>query len=307
MSKVLTLSCRIKTCGKDAMQRHPLCQKLLGVFVLLFSWTTNVSNIRRMQMNDHESETKPPKVAIVSHPKSGRSWLRVLIGKALCEHSGLDDQLIFDKDQLAKATGVPKISYTHEDSGNSERKHYQKLQTDKSQYKKKKVIFLIRDPRDVLVSYYFHVSRRSDLFHGSISEFLRSDVYGVRKIVTFYNIWHANIHVPQALLLLRYEELHADPKGKLGSVLDFIGADRIADGIVQKAVEFASFSNMKKLEETRHFLSKKLQPGKSEDEDSYKVRRGVVGGYRDDLSLEDCRYINGVIQEMDCAFFPTKQ
>jgi hypothetical protein len=256
-------------------------------------------------MNDHE--IKAPKVSIVSYPKSGRTWLRVLIGKALCEQSGLDDQVIFDKDTLAKATGVPKITYTHEDSGNSERKHYQELETDKSSYKKKKVIMLLRDPRDVLVSYYLHVSRRSDLFHGSISEFIRSDVYGIRKIVAFYNIWHANLHVPQALLPLRYEELHADPQGKLRSVLDFIGADYIADGIVQRTVEFASFSNMKRLEEKRHFLSKKLQPGESEDEDSFKVRRGVVGGYREDLSLEDCQYINSVIQEMGCAFFPTRQ
>jgi hypothetical protein len=64
---------------------------------------------------------------------------------------------------------------------------------------------------------------------------------------------------------------------------------------------------MKKMEEMRHFLNKKLQPGDSEDEDSFKVRRGVVGGYREDLSLEDCQYINDVIQEMGCAFFPTRQ
>jgi hypothetical protein len=215
--------------------------------------------------------------------------------------------LIFDKDQLAKATGVPKISYTHEDVGNSKHNHYKELETDKAQYKHKKVLLLVRDPRDVLVSYYFHISRRSDLFDGSIAEFTRHEAYGIRKIVTFYNIWQANLHVPQALLLLRYEELHADPHGKLREILDFVGAKNIDNGIVQKAVEFASFSNMKKLEESRHFQSKKLQPGKSEDDDSFKVRRGVVGGYRDDLSVDDCQYINAVIQEMNCAFFPTKQ
>jgi hypothetical protein len=63
-------------------------------------------------MDDHE--TKAPRVSIVSFPKSGRTWLRVLIGKALCEHAGLDDQKIFDKDMLAEATSLPKINYTHE-------------------------------------------------------------------------------------------------------------------------------------------------------------------------------------------------
>jgi Sulfotransferase domain len=102
----------------------------------------------------HDHETKAPRVSIVSFPKSGRTWLRVLIGKALCEQAGLDDQQIFDKDKLAEATGLPKINYTHEDSGNSGRKHYQELETDKSKYKQRKVIMLMRDPRDVLVSYY---------------------------------------------------------------------------------------------------------------------------------------------------------
>jgi hypothetical protein len=37
-------------------------------------------------MHMHEHDIKGPKVAIVSHPKSGRSRLRVLIGKALCEY-----------------------------------------------------------------------------------------------------------------------------------------------------------------------------------------------------------------------------
>lgn len=102
----------------------------------------------------HDHETKAPRVSLVSFPKSGRTWLRVLIGKALCEQAGLDDQQIFDKDKLAEATGLPKINYTHEDSGNSGRQHYQELETDKSKYKQRKVIMLMRDPRDVLVSYY---------------------------------------------------------------------------------------------------------------------------------------------------------
>ena len=38
----------------------------------------------------HDHETKAPRVSIVSFPKSGRTWLRVLIGKALCEQAAED-------------------------------------------------------------------------------------------------------------------------------------------------------------------------------------------------------------------------
>jgi hypothetical protein len=242
---------------------------------------------------------KPQKVSVVSYPKSGRTWLRVLIGKALCEKFGLDDRLIFDKLELAEATGF-RIMYTHEDAGLNDHTPCRELARDKSAYARKKVILLVRDPRDVLVSCYCHVSKRSDAYTQSISEFARSDEYGIAKIVTFYNIWHDSLRVPKELLLLRYEAMHADPRRSLRAVLEFIGASPIEDGIVAKATAYASFGNMKRLEESGHFESKKLRPGDAEDEESYKVRRGLVGGYRDYLGREDARYVEGVIEELGC-------
>jgi Sulfotransferase domain len=57
------------------------------------------------------------------------------------------------------------------------------LETDKSRYRGTKVLYLIRDPRDVVVSCFFQATRRKKLFRGTLSEFIRSDNYGIRKIV----------------------------------------------------------------------------------------------------------------------------
>jgi hypothetical protein len=243
------------------------------------------------------------KVRVVSYPKSGRTWLRTLVGKALCDNFGLDEALILGKFNGDEAPGLPALSYTHDGCGYSKHRHYTEIATDKSEYKKKKVILLVRDPRDVLVSFYLHLSRRSDLYRGSLSEFVRDDHYGIRKIIAFYNAWHANLDVPRDTLVLRYEQMHADPEGNLRAALTFIGIRDIPDATIKNAVEFASFGNMKKLEGTQYFSNKKLRPGNAEDAESWKVRRGVVGGYTTYLDAEDCRYVEDALRENPCPLF----
>ncbi len=46
-------------------------------------------------------------------------------------------------------------------------------------------------------------------------------------------------------------------------------------------MEFASFENLKEKERTDYFKNSRLSPRDPADPDSFKVRRGKVGGYRD--------------------------
>jgi hypothetical protein len=240
-------------------------------------------------------------VCVVSYPKSGRTWLRVLIGGALCKQYGLDDQLIFDRVQLTEAAGLPPIHYTHDFAP---RRHYQDLSRDKTLYSSTRVILLVRDPRDVVVSAYFQNTARTRRFAGSLSAFIRDDQFGIRKIVTFYNNWHASRHVPRDFFLLRYEALRTDTAHQLRQVLSFLRSGEMDEAVIAEAVEYASFANMRQMEEQGHFRNRAMRPTTASDTASFKVRRGVIGGYRDALSLDDCAYIDGVIQEVGCPFYP---
>jgi hypothetical protein len=44
---------------------------------------------------------------IISFPKSGRTWLRVLLGKALCEELHLDETVMLDIDVMIRTIIVP--------------------------------------------------------------------------------------------------------------------------------------------------------------------------------------------------------
>ena len=249
------------------------------------------------------------KVYIISHPKSGRTWLRMLLGKVICDKYHLDEEFILNTVKLTVTAGLPPVNWIHDGSpswspGSWTGSRFVKFVTDKSIFKDKKVIFLYRDPKDVLVSSYFHVTRReSTQFKGTLSEFIRSRENGIKKLVTFYNIWYENQNVPEDFLLVRYEDLQENTHEVLKSVLKFIGIQDVEEEIIDNAVDFASFGNMKKMEADKTLKYKIMQPGKEGDEESYKVRKGKVGGYVDYLSQQDIEYIDKVIDKMGCPFY----
>ncbi len=238
---------------------------------------------------------------IISHPKSGRTWLRVMIGKALCLRYRLPQTLLLDTYRLSKRAGILRTDFSHDYADNTWRS-YAQLPTDKRRYASKKVIFLARNIKDVIASYYFHSTKRSKKFSGDISTFVRSDHYGVKKVVRFYNIWHANRDVPREFIFVRYENLHENPQRVLRRTLRSLGVNEIEDAIIDEAVAFADFDHMQRMEKSLAFENSKLQPTDIHDPNSFKVREGKVGGHAHCLSLDDIQYIDDVIREFGCPF-----
>ena len=268
---------------------------------------TLLSDLVKIQLVRLEILRRPSDVYVISYPKSGRTWLRVLIGKAICLKYGLPDEMMLDTHRLTTAAGLLRTHFVHDYSEILSGLHYRRMPAHKREYAGKKVIFIVRDIKDTLVSSYFQATKRTYQFNGSLSDFVRSEAFGVRKIVTFYNIWHHNRDVPKDFLLLRYEDMHQNPAGALIQTLRFISMQPVEDPIVQAAVAFARFDNMKKMEAGGYFNDPKMRPGDAGDEESYKVRKGVVGGYTAYLSQDDIRYIDQVILEMGCPFMPISQ
>jgi hypothetical protein len=239
---------------------------------------------------------------IISYPKSGRTWLRLLLGKALCDQLALPEENIIDTYQLTAVPGVLRTHFTHDYADIRLGYPYYRLPTNKSPYARTKVIFLIRDMRDTLVSSYFQATKRVNRFHGPITNFVRDDRFGINKIVTFYNLWQQNQRVPSEFMLLRYEELHQDPANTLRRTLHFMNVTSVDEQVIQTAVAFASFDNMKKMESSRMFANDKMRPGTTQDADSFKVRQGRIGGYTQHLSPDDLHYIQQQIIETGCPF-----
>jgi hypothetical protein len=242
-----------------------------------------------------------PEVFVVSYPKCGRTWLRVLVGKALCEQFGLDESRLFKTLELSRAAKILPTKFVHDGAGGVAGIRWHDQETDKSRFADKKVALLVRDPRDVVVSSYFQAAKRMHAYAGSIHEFIRDECFGIRTIVAMYGAWEKSQHVPGDFLLLRYEDLHRDPAVCLRSLLGFMELEQPNEAAIAAAVRYGGFENMRRLEISGHF-EHKLRPGDPEDPESYKVRKGVVGGYADYLSPEDIRYVECVCREAGNPF-----
>lgn len=214
---------------------------------------------------------------VVSFPKSGRTWLRVML-----------DDLRLD------------AKYTHDGSDHSRTGHVEELQPASQAFAGKIVVFLYRDPRDTAVSGYFQASKRLNSYTGTISDFIRDPRHGIEKIARFNMEWLERGPVLGTFLPVTYEELRRDTVGTLSRIIAFVGAERSEDSI-RSSIDEASFEKLKQKEasgELAERYGKALLPGDTTDPQSYKVREGLVGGFRKHLSDADVSYCDEVLHRL---------
>jgi hypothetical protein len=111
------------------------------------------------------------------------------------------------------------------------------------------------------------------------------------------NSWAQEMPHIKDFLMVRYEEMRSDPEKALKKMLNFIGTPAM-DGQIKEAVAFASYENMKRLEQKKAFWLSggRLTPKDRQNPDSYKVRRAKVGGYRDYFAEHETAAIEELIQ-----------
>ncbi len=235
-----------------------------------------------------------PDIYIVSYPKCGRTWARIMLIKylELKDQSGRD----FGRDGFL--LGLPNgktLKFDHDTADFAPAPlGIDKLCVDESKYRNKKVCFIVRDPRDVLVSSFYQAKYRDKFYSGKIADFIRNDTLGINKVAAFFNIWIKNKNIPMEFLLMTYEEMSENPTKSFTAFFNFLEIDT-DPAILDAAIEEASFSKMKKMEKEGSLSEPWMRPVDEKTENSMKVRKGKVGGYRDELSIEDIEYLDKII------------
>lgn len=222
---------------------------------------------------------------LVSFPKCGRTWLRVMLGRTFQQHFELAaDADLVELHHLAELDSrVPCVVATHD--VNAQFKAPEDIHVARDRYGTARVVLLVRDPRDVIVSLYHQRHSRLRAYDGTMDAFLDERVGGFASLLRFYGEWAEHVDTGSTLVV-RYEDLQAQPEAELRRVLEFVGVNGVTDAVIAGAVAFASFDHMRQLEETGTFATEKLRPVRPGQVDSYKTRRGVVGGHRDELTTD---------------------
>jgi len=241
---------------------------------------------------------------VVSIPKSGRTWLRVFLHAYCCMLAKREFTL--DPHEIA-ASQMPEFVFTHD--------LWQHLKTARLKdsfrgkhlvppraVETKPILLLARDPRDVLVSLFFQLSKRTGQFQGSVSEIVTDPRFGIEAIVEIMNTWIAEWGERSNFLLLRYEDCRRNTRRAFAAMLAFFGFTEIDDEALDRSLQFSSFENMKAMEANKEFTTGILLPRDAGDPDSFKVRRGIVGGYMQYLSAQDLVYIEQALASLDPRF-----
>ena len=208
-------------------------------------------------------------VFLASYPRSGNTWIRFILTALMKPNESLTRELVrrtipdiyTDSPGYIAKVPRPRILKSHEYFDPRYRR----------------VIYLVRDPRDVAAS-YFHFYKTTDSYRAgmTIEEFVGGMVAGsLDNFGTWrehVNSWLATRGSSDDFLLVKYEDLRADPYGQSELVVQFIGLPWTPDAL-RKAVEATTFQQMTRI------ASRDISPERRE----LLARRGTPGGWKDEV------------------------
>ena len=243
-------------------------------------------------------------IYFISFPKVGRTWIELMFAKAYSELTGeIVEDIVNKKINFNKEKGsgekIPMVLFGH---GFLNSKICFGNFFPKKFYKKRHIIFLVRDPRDILISHFYHDKFNYNNFEKGLHDFIhfdnqkaynpKSERYGIKAIVNYFNAFIENKHLFKTFDVVYYEDLKQD----VGSVMKelFLKTDlNIDEDLLKNIIAYGHIDNMRKLEQSNELNWYALQSsGKAS-----KVRKGKSGGYKEELTIEDIDFLNNYIKE----------
>ncbi len=214
---------------------------------------------------------------VAAYARSGSVWLRFLLYELLAHNVATFDLVnrhIPDvgrqRHSAALLPGGGRLLKTHEPY----RMEY------------RKAVYLVRDPRDVVVSEYafYQQSRRIDCtFQEFFPLFVQGKSNGYGRWADHVRSWlDSRLAATGNLLVIRFEELKAETESVLSKALAFLGGKADAEQ-VRRAVANNTVAKMRDKE--------KQSPQLVTREGHRYIRAGSVGGWRENLSDAEVQMI----------------
>jgi hypothetical protein len=263
----------------------------------------------RRNFSSRANELSGGDAIVISIPKSGRTWVRTFLAAYYCKRHGRPFTL--EPEQYGEP-GIPRLVFTHDRFEHRTKGSLWdwlrgKYLVPARELQRARIILLARDPRDCFVSLYLQMTRRTSetpalLRERTIGELLRDQRFGIRAIIETMNAWMKTFSGRQGFKIVHYESLRASPDENFRALLVILGETEPDMSVLAEALEFARFENMQRMEAAGAFDSKILQPGDVRDPESFKVRRGKVGGFEEYFSPEDRQYALTAMTELDSRF-----
>jgi hypothetical protein len=219
----------------------------------------------------------PDDTFLVSYPKSGNTWTRFLIANLVYPEKNPDfaniNALLPDPEEMSKKNleraTRPRILKSH--------------QYFDPRYPK--VIYVVRDPRDVVLSeYHFDIKRRAIADDFPVPRFVSRFVRG--ELNHPHGTWGENVaswlytrRGNPTFLLVQYENLQSQPMDEMARIARFLGISPDPERLVF-AIKQSSADRMRELEKKQGHLWSSTRETR---QDKPFVRSAKSGGWKAEL------------------------
>ena len=216
----------------------------------------------------------PQEFYLVSYPKSGNTWFRIVIANLLNENS----EEAFLKDVGAYVPDYHVLTQLSEAGKKGSLFRTLPIRFVKSHapysdfFKGKNVVLIVRDGRDVMVSYKEYLNGRNTE-KLELDDLINSDEH------LYFGSWGDHVlswhkHQAAKVIWVKYEDLLAHPKAEFQRVFKEMDWD-ISDDYLSKAIDASSFKSLRAKEE-KHGVNFKERVV---DQNSKFFRKGESGDW----------------------------
>jgi hypothetical protein len=227
----------------------------------------------------------PDDTFLTSYPRSGNTWTRFLVGNLVHTEQAVTflnvERLVPDmykhSDHYLRNLPRPRFLKSHE--------------VFDPRYKR--VIYIVRDPRDVAISqYHWEMKQKSVLDEYPIEEFVPRWIEGIywNRLANWgdhVSSWLSTRQGSDSFVVVRYEDLIANPLPELAKVAKLLGIEP-ANQRLTRAMELSSADRMRQLESTQG--GKWVQTRYTRQDKAF-VRAAASGGWKSVLPAQSVRQI----------------
>lgn len=193
-------------------------------------------------------------VLIVAHPRSGSTWLRTMLVNIIQPDANSNPDVFNNQ--------IPGVSIRNMNAVRM--LPSPRILTSHTSYLSglPKVVYVVRDGRDALVSYYHYTVHRNstlDNTNGAASDSDFPDFFERYYQGAYRHIWHKHVEswlgrgkqvMGDRLMVVRFEDMKADSIAFVNQIVQFVGIPADA-GQVAAAVEQADLENVRMVEKQR--------------------------------------------------------